>query len=62
MEHNVRVLPPEILAECLPELLEDTQTVPLIISGSSMSSSIWCGGHSAAFSSASAPFWAVKTS
>ena len=37
MEHNVRVLPPEILAECLPELLEDTQTVPLIISGSSMS-------------------------
>ena len=37
MEHNVRALPPELLVQRLPELLEDAQAVPLIISGSSMS-------------------------
>lgn len=37
MENNVRVLPPEVLAEQLLGLLEETQSVPLVISGGSMS-------------------------
>ena len=36
MEHNVRVIEPELLMEQLPELLEKTQAVPLVISGNSM--------------------------
>lgn len=37
MEHKVRVLPPEALAEQLPELLAATAAVPLVITGNSMS-------------------------
>lgn len=37
MEHNVRVLPPEVLMEQLLGLLEETEPVPLVISGNSMS-------------------------
>ena len=36
MERNVKVLPPEVLMDQLLELLEDTEAVPLVISGSSM--------------------------
>lgn len=36
MEHKVRILPPEALMEPLLELLEKVDTVPLVISGSSM--------------------------
>lgn len=37
MEHKVRVLPPEELMEQLLDVMEQTGTVPLIISGNSMS-------------------------
>ena len=37
MEHKVRVLPPEVLMEQLLAVMEEAQTVPLIISGNSMS-------------------------
>lgn len=37
MEHNVRVLPPEVLMKQLLGLLDETESVPLIISGNSMS-------------------------
>lgn len=37
MEHKLRVLPPEVLMEQLLALLEEAQSVPLVISGSSMS-------------------------
>ena len=37
MEHKVRVLPPEVLMEQLLGLLEEAETVPLVISGNSMS-------------------------
>lgn len=37
MERKIRVLPPEQLMEQLLGLLEDTQAVPLVISGNSMS-------------------------
>lgn len=37
MEPNVRVLPPEVLMEQLLGVLEETDTVPLVISGNSMS-------------------------
>ena len=36
MERNVKVLPPELLMDQLLELLEDAESVPLVISGSSM--------------------------
>lgn len=36
MEHNVKVLPPEILMDKLIGLLEETESVPLVISGGSM--------------------------
>lgn len=36
MEPNVKVMAPEVLMEPLLGLLEDTQSVPLVISGSSM--------------------------
>ena len=36
MERNVKVLPPEVLMDQLLGLLEDTEAVPLVISGSSM--------------------------
>lgn len=36
MEHNVKILPPEMLMDQLLGLLEDTESVPLVISGSSM--------------------------
>ena len=36
MEHNVRVLPPEVLMEQLLDAMEAAETVPLVISGSSM--------------------------
>ena len=36
MERNVKVLPPEVLMDQLLGLLEDTESVPLVISGSSM--------------------------
>ena len=36
MERNVKVLPPELLMDQLLGLLEDTESVPLVISGSSM--------------------------
>ena len=36
MEHRVRVLPPEVLMEQLPGLLDSAEYVPLNISGSSM--------------------------
>lgn len=36
MEHNVKILPPEVLMDQLLGLLEDTESVPLVISGSSM--------------------------
>lgn len=37
MEHKVRVIEPEALMEQLPQLLQEAESVPLIISGSSMS-------------------------
>lgn len=37
MEHKVTVLDPQVLIPQLLELLEDTPTVPLLISGNSMS-------------------------
>lgn len=36
MEHNVKVLPPEILMDKLIGLLEEAESVPLVISGGSM--------------------------
>ena len=36
MEHNVKIMEPERLMEPLLELLEETEAVPLVISGSSM--------------------------
>lgn len=36
MEHKLRVVDPEVLMEQLPELLEAAESVPLVISGSSM--------------------------
>jgi hypothetical protein len=36
MKHNVKILEPEELAESLPQLLEEAEAVPLVISGSSM--------------------------
>lgn len=36
MEHNVKVVEPEVLIPSLLDLLEETETVPLVISGSSM--------------------------
>ena len=37
MEHNLRILPPEVLIPQLSRLLEQTSPVPLVISGNSMS-------------------------
>lgn len=37
MEHKVRVIEPEALMEQLPQLLQEAEAVPLIISGNSMS-------------------------
>ena len=37
MEHKVRTLPTELLIESLLDLLKETEPVPLIISGNSMS-------------------------
>lgn len=37
MEHKVRVIPPEELMPQLPQLLEAADSVPLVISGNSMS-------------------------
>ena len=36
MEHKIRVIPPEQLMGQLPELLEEAEFVPLIITGNSM--------------------------
>ena len=36
MKHNLKILEPEELAESLPQLLEEAEAVPLVISGSSM--------------------------
>ena len=36
MDRNVKVLPPEVLMDQLLGLLEDAESVPLVISGSSM--------------------------
>lgn len=36
MEHKVRVVAPEVLMDQLPGLLDDVESVPLVISGSSM--------------------------
>lgn len=36
MEHKVKIVEPDVLMEPLLALLEETQTVPLVISGSSM--------------------------
>lgn len=36
MERNVKTFPPEVLMDQLLGLLEDTESVPLVISGSSM--------------------------
>jgi hypothetical protein len=36
MEHKLRVIEPEELMRQLPQLLEETESVPLVISGSSM--------------------------
>ncbi len=36
MEHKVRVIPPELLMGQLPQLLEEAEFVPLIITGNSM--------------------------
>lgn len=36
MARHVKVLPPEVLMEQLPELLEAAESVPLLISGNSM--------------------------
>lgn len=37
MEHKLRILPPEVLMEQLLGLLEEADSVPLVISGNSMS-------------------------
>ncbi|MBQ8830099.1 MAG: S24/S26 family peptidase [Oscillospiraceae bacterium] len=37
MEHNVKVVPSDVMTEHICELLEETDNVPLVISGSSMS-------------------------
>ena len=37
MEHKLRVIEPEALMEQLPQMLEETASVPLVISGNSMS-------------------------
>lgn len=36
MEHRVRIIEPDVLMEHLPDLLQETEAVPLIITGSSM--------------------------
>lgn len=36
MEHKVRVIEPQALMEQLPQLLQEAESVPLVISGSSM--------------------------
>ncbi|MBR0445872.1 MAG: S24/S26 family peptidase [Oscillospiraceae bacterium] len=36
MEHKVRVIEPQLLTEQLPQLLQEAESVPLVISGSSM--------------------------
>lgn len=36
MEHKVRVIEPELLMEHLPQLLDEAEFVPLLISGNSM--------------------------
>ena len=36
MEHKVRVIEPRLLTEQLPQLLQEAESVPLVISGSSM--------------------------
>lgn len=36
MEHKVRIIEPQLLTEQLPQLLQEAESVPLVISGSSM--------------------------
>lgn len=55
MEHNVKVLPPEILMDKLIGLLEETESVPLVISGGSMVPFLVHGRDSVYLSKVTAP-------
>lgn len=55
MEQNVRRLPAQILMERILLLLEDTEQVPMVISGSSMSPFLIHGRDTVYFSKISAP-------
>lgn len=55
MERNVRVLPPEVLMEQLLSVLEEAESVPLVISGNSMSPFLVHGRDTVFLSRVSAP-------
>lgn len=55
MEHKTRVLEPDQFAEALPELLEETEAVPLMITGSSMTPFLVHGRDTAYLSKPSHP-------
>lgn len=55
MEHNVKILPPEVLMDPLLGLLNDTECVPLVISGSSMTPFLVHGRDTVYLSKATRP-------
>lgn len=55
MEHKLRVLPPEELMEQLLGLLEEAESVPLVISGNSMSPFLVHGRDTVYLSKVTAP-------
>lgn len=55
MEHKVRVIPPEALMEQLPQMLEEAESVPLVISGRSMSPFLVHGRDTVYLSKVTAP-------
>lgn len=55
MEHKTRVLPPEVLMEQLLAVMEEAQTVPLVISGNSMSPFLIHGRDTVYLSKITAP-------
>lgn len=55
MERNVRVLPPEVLMEQLLSVLDEAESVPLVISGNSMSPFLVHGRDTVFLSRVSAP-------
>ena len=55
MDPKLKILPPEKLMPLLPELLEETSAVPLVISGSSMAPFLVHGRDTVFLSKLSAP-------